>query len=365
MSLRIVFRVDASTEIGTGHVMRCLTLASELKRRGAFCHFICREHPGNMTEYIRQQGFSVTCFSIDKDYFARNLGSRTAHTYWLGVGQERDANDCIMPLSDMQPDWLVVDHYSLDIKWEEIVQPYCRKIMVVDDLADRPHQCDLILDQNLGRHAEDYIGLVREKCRVLVGPRYALLRPEFAECREYSLKRRKNPKLQHIMITMGGVDKNNITGKILAALKNCPLPDNCQITVIMGLNAPWLQEVKREAEAMPWTCEVRVNITDMAKIMANSDLCIGAAGSTSWERCVLGLPTIVVVLADNQRLISEALVRAKAALEVDIQNILEIGVNIKKLNDDLFQIKDMSASAAKLSDGRGVTLVANEMVGRA
>ena len=135
--------------------------------------------------------------------------------------------------------------------------------------------------------------------------------PEFAALRAYSLQRRARPQLRQLLITMGGVDKDNATGEVLTALRVCPLPADCQITVVMGTTAPWLSEVEQLARDMPWPTRVLVGVNDMARLMAESDLAIGAAGATSWERCCLGLPTAMFVLAENQKYAAWLLDREK------------------------------------------------------
>ncbi len=292
---KILFRADASLEIGTGHVMRCLTLAKALK--GAECRFVCREHEGNLIDYIRDQGFEVLALPMGRGD-------------WLGASWQEDA---AQTAAAGPCDWLVVDHYGLDASWESAMRAQATRIMAVDDLANRPHDCDLLLDQNLGRKPADYAGRVPAGCPLLLGPSFALLRPEFAAWREKSLARRGGA-LKTLLITMGGVDQHNVTGDILAALKGSALPDGAEIKVIMGPHAPWLAEVRAAAAAMPWPCEVLVGVSNMAELMAGSDLAIGAAGSTSWERCCLGLPTLALVLADNQRAGAKALAAAGAAV---------------------------------------------------
>lgn len=150
-----------------------------------------------------------------------NTSSGLAHAHWLPVSQAQDANDTAQALADRTWDWLVVDHYALDARWEGKVRPSCRFLMVIDDLADRPHACDLLLDQTFGRKEEDYCSLVPANCRLLCGSNYALLRPEFAATRPYSLQRRIRPVLRELLITMGGIDKDNATGQVLLALRSC------------------------------------------------------------------------------------------------------------------------------------------------
>lgn len=352
----VAFRTDASIQIGTGHVMRCLTLADALRERGAKCRFVCREHPGNLLDLIRERGYKALALPID---IRASRESLTAHTAWLGADVATDAQETRAALAKKPVDWLIVDHYGVDARWERQLRAACKKLMVVDDLADRPHDCDLLLDQNLGRSIQDYAPLVPGNSTVLAGPKYALLRPEFASQRPYSLARRGKAELQHVLITMGGVDKDNATEKVLDALyENRLLPSNCRITVVMGQHAPWREKVRAKAARLPWSVEVAVNVRDMAKIMADSDLVIGAAGSTSWERCCLGVPSMVFVLATNQKAIAQNLDRLGAAkmtnpqvFKVDLKEFLQICISVPST------LTNMSLLAASVTEGTGCTSV--------
>jgi UDP-2,4-diacetamido-2,4,6-trideoxy-beta-L-altropyranose hydrolase len=363
--MNITFRTDASLKIGSGHVMRCLTLADALQAAGARCHFICREHPGNLIAQIRQGGFTVSVLpaateALIAEKFAAEVQSNYAT--WLGADWATDAAQTKVGVGTTVVDWLIVDHYALDARWEQTLRPQCRKLMVIDDLADRPHDCDLLLDQNLGRDVVDYSQLVPEGCTVLAGPHYALLRPEFAALRDESLRRRATPQLKHLLITMGGVDQVDATGKVLEALQDCPLPADLRITVVMGPNAPWLERVQLLAKKMSQPTEVKVNVNNMAQLMADSDLAVGAAGSTSWERCCLGLPSIIGVQAVNQQLIANALELAGAArtlsISADVQHIPEL---IAKVLSEKNSLQKMIASAAVITDGNGVGRVAAQI----
>jgi UDP-2,4-diacetamido-2,4,6-trideoxy-beta-L-altropyranose hydrolase len=352
--------------MGTGHVMRCLTLAKALLAQGAQCHFICRAHPGNLIATIRQQGFTVTEFSAGAAAFKLKSDGGVplpAHAQWLGCDWQTDAKQTLAALQSIKPAWLIVDHYALDQRWEEMLALHYRQLMVIDDLADRPHLCDLLLDQNLGSQPEHYSQLVPAHCEVLTGPRYAVLRPEFAALRPYSLQRRQaQPALRQLLITMGGVDQPNATGQVLQALKTCALPADCRITVVMGLTAPGLQNVRELTAQMPWPTDVVVNITDMARRMADSDLAIGAAGGTSWERCCVGLPTLMMVLADNQQTGAQALGAAHAARLIggvsDIATQLPLAA--AELIDSDCQSR-MSLAASMITDGQGVEKILKAM----
>ncbi len=362
--MKVAFRTDASFTIGSGHIMRCLTLADALTAQGAECHFITRAHPGNLLELIRQRGFEVTAFPVGlpmpstNTRLVREHSKESFHASWLGCDWQFDAEQTRAVLVKFEPDWLVVDHYALDQRWETKLRPHSQKLMVLDDLADRQHQCDLLINQNLGRLPKDYTFLVPAKCKVLTGPQYALLRPEFAALRAYSLQRRQQPVLKKVLISMGGVDQANATCQVLEALENSSLPEDCRISVVMGQQALWLQQVRAKAQAMPWSTEVLVNIQDMARRMADSDLAIGAAGSTSWERCCLGVPTLQVVLADNQRLGALALQEKHAAYLIgDVKDIsinLPLAINESTSN---FWMQKTSNATALITDGRGVEKV--------
>lgn len=365
--MKIAFRTDASLQMGSGHIMRCLTLADALTAQGAQCHFISRAHPGHLLDLVRQRGHQVTSLPVplpDPATFIEVAGASEetqaavpVHAAWLGCHWQTDAQQTGTVLATLKPDWLVVDHYALDQQWEMTLQPHYSKLMVIDDLADRAHACDLLLDQNLGRQPEDYAKLVPAHCQVLTGPGYALLRPEFAALRACSMQRRQtNSAIRRLLITMGGVDQPNATGQVLQALKNCPLPADCNITVVMGLTAPWLQNVRELAAQIPWPTEVVVNVNDMAQRMADSDLAIGAAGSTSWERCCLGLPTLMVVLADNQKEAAAHIEHAGAAYCLTLGGHLhqQIADRLQLFLDKPEQLSQMSICASEMTDGAGI-----------
>lgn len=359
----VVFRVDASLQIGTGHVMRCLTLAAALKRQGASCQFVCRAHEGHLLDHIARQGYDVSHLPLRQ---GMAVSDGTAHGDWLGCAWATDAAQTIAALGGRSVDWLIVDHYALDARWEEMIAPHAVHILAIDDLADRLHACELLLDQNLGRHEADYAGRVPSDCRVLAGPRFALLRPEFAELRQYSLRRRQVPALHRLLITMGGIDAPNATSTVLRALQTMgkdELPSECQISVVMGAAAPWLGSVREEANRMSWPTEVLVGIGDMAQCMADSDLAIGAAGSTAWERCCLGLPSLMVVLADNQREAARHLRDRGAAKCLDLDDELENGLRsfLRSASKQSAILSCMSEEAREITDGKGCNLVACEM----
>jgi UDP-2,4-diacetamido-2,4,6-trideoxy-beta-L-altropyranose hydrolase len=366
--MKVAFRVDASLDIGTGHIMRCLTLSDALRERGGSCTFVCRPHQGHLIALISERGHQALALPELQEDTSPNCNG-TAHAQWLGTNWATDAKESQIALSvqtgGKSLDWLVVDHYALDARWEEALRPQAKRLMVIDDLANRLHACDLLLDQNFGRQEKDYVGLLRGKPpTTLVGPHYALLRADFAKLRKQSLARRKNnTQLRHLLITMGGVDKDNATGRILATLKSCNLEGNLRITVVMGPHAPWLDEVQAQAAQMPWPVQVLVGVNNMAQIMAESDLAIGAAGVTAWERCSLGLPSLLLVLAENQFPGAVALQKVGAAVVVEtqeqIKSALKLMISAESTKEFLVKL---SQAAAAITDGKGCQRIVKHML---
>jgi len=360
--MNVAFRTDASLQIGTGHVMRCLTLADALRERGANCRFVCREHPGNLLSLVRDRGYQVYALPSG---IASEHGSLAGGAEWLGVSETIDVGETRAALVDEEVDWLIVDHYGVSARWEVQLRAVCRKLMVIDDLADRPHDCDLLLNQNLGRSRKNYADLLPNHCTVLVGPRFALLGPDFALLRPYSLSRRApKAELQHLLITMGGVDRDDATGKVLDALdESCIFPGNSRISVIMGSQAPWIKRVRIKAAQLPWPTEVMVNVRNMAEIMAGSDLAIGAAGTTSWERCCLGVPSMIFVLASNQQEIAENLHGSGAARMTRLQTFkADFNEFLARCISVPSTLASMSASASHVTSGVGCDLVCDTLL---
>lgn len=362
--MNVIFRVDASFEIGNGHVMRCLTLAIALVRYGAQCNFICRDLPGNLIDLIRSRGFNVDVLPAPLGNFP-NVGLQSKgdidYSLWLGVDPETDWVQTRMAIKAKHPDCLVVDHYGLNKPWESAARALCHRLIVIDDLVDRFHDCDFLINQNFGTTKLLYEGLVPSDCKVLAGERYALLRREFAEFRSLSLLRRGTPLVRNILITMGGVDQKNITTLVLRVIDACNFQGDIKFTVVMGPNAPWLDDVRNFAERMSKSVYIRVNVENMAGLMAESDLAIAAAGSTTWELCCLGVPAIMIVLADNQRETANRLQKELNSM------ILEITPNFEDelkrciehiINNTSVQIS-LSKKSRRIIDGLGSNRVAS------
>lgn len=358
--MRVAIRADAASHIGVGHVMRCLTLANALKAKGAEVSFVCRPFAGHLEERIIVEGHQLHMLPPATQTVKPepDLAYTPPHASWLGETWKTDLAQTQEMLGGGQFDWLIVDHYSLDAGWESAMRKFSSKIMIIDDLADRKHDCDLLLDQTYGCREETYKPWVPKSCTLLMGSKYALLRPEFPALREFSLNRRGNSQVKHLLVTLGGIDNDNITGKVLSELKESSLPEDCGITVILGA-VPWLETVRQIAKTLPWPIEVMVNVSKMAEIMANSDLCIGAAGSTSWERCCLGLPTLMMTLGGNQQGIARALEKKKAVILLD--EMSDIAKTVRLLHNSAEKLNSLSQASMGITDGSGVETVVHYM----
>jgi UDP-2,4-diacetamido-2,4,6-trideoxy-beta-L-altropyranose hydrolase len=324
--------------------MRCLTLAQQLSQMGETVQFICRMLPGNLIDTIESTGFPV--------HRLQNLI----------VDQQQDADQTIAAITTALKEkinWLIVDHYELDESWEIALRPYVKKIMVIDDLANRRHNCDLLLDQTFNRDAQDYISLVAKTCQLLLGSDYALLRSEFSRKRQQAQqKRQRTFAIKKVLISFGAADPENITGLLLQELmKQQPL--NLQFDVIIGSHMKYYAQLC--AQHYPDYIQIHKNVENMSDYMLDADIAVGAAGSTAWERCCLGLPTLLIVIADNQEKIARELNNRGAAKSLGKVTNLNMKAVIKILEQGAHQpdiFTRMSQSAMQICDGYGVKRVA-------
>jgi len=360
-SMQVVFRTDASIQIGNGHVMRCLSLAAGLAEEGAHVQFLCRADDGNLIDLIAQHQFIVHSLPTGGTVKSQDEPGLPNHSDWLGCDWQTDVQHCRDIISD-PVDWIIVDHYALDHRWETAIRDKCCCIMCIDDLANRVHDCEVLLDQNLGRTADDYRDFLTKETRMLLGPQYALLRPEFARWRETSLARRQNPELCHILVTMGGVDRNNLTGRALRALKQCQRDTLERITVVLGPHAPWRDQVIALAEEMPVNTTVLSAVDNMAELMTSCDLAIGASGGTTWERCYLGVPSVMSVLADNQKNIAKYMLQANAAYIIEDMRAFETRLlTFLEKRELLDLMRTFSIASAQLFYANGVGETISEL----
>lgn len=355
---RIAFRVDASTQIGTGHFMRCLTLADTLCQRGATVHFIARYLPDYFELMLADRKMPCTRIGSAKDPAA---SGGLEHAVWLGTTQEVDAAQSRTALGDMPWDWLIVDHYALDATWERAVRTRVRKIVAIDDIADRIHDCDVLIDQNFHEDATArYRELVPEHCRLLLGPSFAMLRSEFREARKSMGARFGHAK--RVLIFFGGMDQENYTGQVLEALHRLSLA-GMVVDVVIGKQHPYLRLIQEVCLEDGWHCHVQTD--RMGQLMSAADLAIGAGGVAVWERCCVGLPSFVIPTAQNQEeqvfnLASRGVVYAPALLNKSAD---EISGHVRALLGNSCLLRAFSNAGTDLVDGEGVLRIANRLLG--
>lgn len=313
--LSVVFRVDASAYIGSGHVMRCLSLAEKFAVNCDDITFISREHDANLCDLIEKRGFKVIRLPPppNKEILSDKNKDDVLHSSLLGVNWKKDADQTCNAIrkSGTKPVWMIVDHYSLDLRWESKVRSVVDNIMVIDDLADRQHDCDILLDQNLVVGMQErYRGKVPPECTLLLGPSYALLQDIYGELHEQVGPRKG--KIKRILVFFGGADYENLTLRAIEALKGIELAD-IEVDIVMSGKSLNESEIKSSIREYP-RFHLYKNLPTMASLMAISDLAIGASGTTSWERLCLGLPSVVITLAENQRAVADGLSRNNLAI---------------------------------------------------
>lgn len=298
--MKVAIRTDASTHIGTGHVMRCLSLANVLRRHGCDVCFLTARREGHLHELIRGQGYESVLLDIPPNNWQADAELTCKAIERRGAGA----------------DWVVVDHYALDGRWESFVRSRgaASFIMVIDDLANRAHQCELLLDQNYVTDMDTrYAYLVPSTCVKLLGPRYLLLRDEFAAARPASIAKHRK-ELRRLLLFFGGSDPTNETAKALSAVERF-VDSGLHVDVVVGQTNPnrrIIEERCSQHAELHYYCQ----INHLAQLMSRADLSIGAGGVTMWERCYLGLPSAVVIVADNQKQSVEA-----AAAQGAIRNL--------------------------------------------
>ena len=358
--MRVAFCTDASLQIGSGHVMRCLTLADALREKGAGSQFVCREHEGNLIDYIRTRGYVV--HTLPKPVVNRSYASDLAHASWLGVDWSIDARETHQILGGTKLDWLIVDHYAIDHRWELAMRPVFKRLMVIDDLADRRHDCNVLLDQNYGSSTDRYAGLVKAECMQLHGPEFALLKPIYAQRRAEKIVR--SGKIERVLIYFGGgADSLNLTGMALRAFQSRELK-KIDLDIVVGPGYAHREELEAAAANRGRTC-VYAQLPDLSELMATADLAIGAGGATTWERCCLGLPSIVISIAVNQRPACEAL--AEDGL---IHYLGHVGnVSTEDLCKQVLgllgkpeRLREFSAKGKNLVDGNGINRILSEVL---
>ena len=337
---KIIFiRVDSSTKIGYGHLIRCLALADTLKKSFKI-NFICTNLNGNLISQICKKKFEV---------FRFNTKSQR-----INVKKDAEKTISIIKKHRNKKSLLILDSYILSQEWENRVKPYVKRLIVIDDLMDRKHSCDLIIDQNLHTQMNSlYTKSVPKNCVKLLGPDYAILRNQFIAQRKYA--RIRSLPIKNILVSFGGTDNENHTLHALTSLKK--LNSDVNVNVVTGTANIGKKIIKN-------FCKKNFNynyfeqVENMAKLMQIADLCIGSSGTTTWERCCVGLPAIVAVASNDQKDIANAVSNNKCIINLgkikksDNVNYVRLMKNLKNS-----ELQNMSRNCMKLVDGKGAARI--------
>ncbi|MBB4640083.1 UDP-2,4-diacetamido-2,4,6-trideoxy-beta-L-altropyranose hydrolase [Rhizorhapis suberifaciens] len=373
---RVVFRVDGSVQIGTGHVMRCLTLADALLRRGVKSLFLCRNIENGLAEWIEGAGHQLIRLPTD----GPPASPQQRYGEWLGTTQEYDAETVLSVLrrsNEPLPVAIVVDHYGLDYIWEVMVDAHPKApILAIDDL-NRRHHCEFLLDTTFGKQPAAYESLVPAECHIMVGSDFALLRPDFARMRSTVLDCRDQAfgtgsPVQNLLVSMGGADPHDATGLVLDALGPLLKEYDFQIHALIGPAYPNNDKLDGRVKNLTDRVVVHRSVRDVAELLGRMDLCIGAAGTSSWERCCLGLPTVNVVLAENQRVVAAELLSEGAVVDGgdlsrgrspwDAHVRTQLSDSTLLLLKDLDRRRTISEAARRVTDGLGSQRVIRAML---
>jgi UDP-2,4-diacetamido-2,4,6-trideoxy-beta-L-altropyranose hydrolase len=343
MARKAFFRADASASIGTGHIMRCLTLADALKKEGFEAIFLCRMLEGHMADYIERRGYNVCRIQITVPLSKEDSAWDAEYT-----GQ-------VLARFDTYSSWLIVDHYAIDSEWESTVKPLVGFLLVIDDLANRPHIADALLDQNVCDNARiRYEGLVPAGCRLLLGPQYLLLRKSFYL--ERQRLRLRPGTIRRILVFFGGSDPTDETSKVLDALSSIVLSD-IQLDVVVGQANSRISAIERRCQGIN-NIKLHVQAENMAELIAGADFSLGSGGVAMWERCYLGLPSAVTAVADNQVLAVKLADRLGAIWSLGWHEQINSGHYADILHKALtvpLEILTMSSKALELMDSHAET----------
>jgi UDP-2,4-diacetamido-2,4,6-trideoxy-beta-L-altropyranose hydrolase len=321
--------------------MRCLTLSRALADKGCAVAFAANPTAQAVLDAFGPRDMTVYPLSDD-------LAEAAPHAAgWADA---------------FKADWVLLDHYRLSPA-EEAALKGPRRLAVLDDLADRPRPADLVINPGYGRLPGNYAGLVPEGARVLAGPQYALVRPEFAAHRDEALKRRREGgHLRRVLIALGLTDVEGVTGRVVRALR--PHLEGLILDVVVAGAAPSLPFLREQAKT---DCNLRLHVDNhaMAELMSQADVAVGAGGSSVWERATLGLPTVTVVLADNQRPMAEAMANVGLTLAVDGQAAdfeARLVEAVRRVVDDAALRRWLFEAPCHACDGLGADRVAEAML---
>lgn len=357
----IVFRVDASQQIGTGHLMRCLTLAAAFRSRGFQTVFISRT--GNVSDQVKSNGHVFRL--LEGSTSSENIDPEVPHAQWLEASWEEDAQQTVGLLKGLKDITLIVDHYAIDNKWESVLRKVCQQMVVMDDLADRRHHCDLLIDTNYKRRPSDYSGLVSESCTLLTGTDYVLLRSEFAAMRDQAKSKRATlQEISRILVFMSGTDPENFTEKVLKSLALVNWTGRPSIDVVLGKSFEHIQLIKSLVRDFPLEIKVIIDTRKMAQLIYNADLAIGSAGGATWERCCLGLPAISLTIAENQVYANDILGKDGIVIKLEKTDSQfdDLVSELEAITRDMDRMNRLSQNSFAIIDGKGTERVAQAIL---
>ncbi len=342
-SKTILFRVDADSEIGAGHLMRCLALAQAWKSRGASVVFAMARSAPLLKNRLVENGIEVVPLSVEP-------------------GTTGDAEKTVLSARNINAVWIVVDGYVFDAAFQRILKENNQRVLFIDDYGHAAHySADIILNQNLT--ADEKLYKNREAfTRLLLGARYALLRSEFNSYRGW--KRRIETDVKKILVTIGDGDKPNATLSVIRAVQS--LSDNgIELTVVAGGSNPHFDELKNVCGHSPLSIRLERNVPNMPSLMAWADMAVCGAGSTSWETAFMGLPNLVLVMADNQAPLSHVLEEKQIAVNLGWFHRLTpqgIATSLRSLMKDKERRVKMSEAGPALVDGKGAERIIDEQI---
>jgi UDP-2,4-diacetamido-2,4,6-trideoxy-beta-L-altropyranose hydrolase len=327
--MKVVFRADGGSVLGAGHISRCLTLADALRARGGYCHFVTRDRPGHLAHMIMERGHALSLLP-QPGMIAEPSTYSPPHAVWLGCPWEMDARQTAVILEKIEPNWVVVDHYGLDFKWEGFIRRNGRKILVIDDLADRAHNCDFLVDPGLDPSLpRKYAALTPAECLCCVGPQFAILRPEFDEARVRGERNREGQAPQRLVVLFGGDDEGHATVEALEAIVAVS-GDAIPVDVIVS-------PTNQDKSAIQRFCNEHQSFVmhhatrEVARLFAEADLAIGAGGGATYERLYLRLPSLLKPVAENQRVPLDCLKQA------GLIDIYSNGKDLQRKIGDIFK----------------------------
>ena len=338
--LKLIMRTDASSQIGAGHLMRCLALAQAWKMNGGEAVFILNIEAVSLEMRLKAEGFTIF-------YLPRHLTS------------VEDAQETAKLAQELNSQWLVIDGYHFDAEYQKAIKDCGLKLLFIDDYGHAKHYyADIILNQNISADENLYIN--KSPCtKLLIGTDYTLLRREFWQWQKW--KRINPPIAKKILVTMGGSDPDNVTLKVIGALQYLEC-NQIEVVVIVGGINPHYEQLELASQTSQFPIRLEKNVTNMPKLMAWADLAVTAGGSTCWELAFMGLPSLILVLAENQRAIAHQLHDLGVYINLGHHqhiSITEIASAIDNLITSATLRSEMTQSSQKFVDGKGSQRVLN------